>query len=130
MKKLLLIFTTLMFLGLSPTTAQDNDNIRSARISLFTDRMQLTPTQAQKFWPIYNQYDNDRRSLSKQIRALKSSGNASSLQKIESLEAQKLQLKNKYKSAFLEVLTTSQLAKMYSAEEEFKKMLVDQINKD
>lgn len=130
MKKLLLILTTLMFLGFGPSIAQENDNIRSARISLFTDRMQLTPTQAQKFWPVYNQYDNERRALGKQIRSLKSSGNASSLQKIESLESEKLQLRNKYKNNFLNIISASQLAKMYSAEEEFKKMLVDQINKD
>ncbi|MGB0178240.1 MAG: hypothetical protein ACPF9D_13825, partial [Owenweeksia sp.] len=44
----------------SPIFAQQrdrvNDRIEAMRAQFFTEKLDLTPEEAQKFWPVYNQY--------------------------------------------------------------------------
>jgi hypothetical protein len=53
----ILIIVPLLFL-FQLSFGQDRDarqKIESARIALITERLGLTPEQAEKFWPIYNE---------------------------------------------------------------------------
>ena len=47
--------------------AQDNDDninkIQAQRAAFFTERLSLTPAEAEKFWPVYNEYDAKRARL-------------------------------------------------------------------
>ena len=48
--------------------AQDGDKTRAEKIealkiAFITQKLQLTTDEAQKFWPVYNQYENEIRSL-------------------------------------------------------------------
>jgi hypothetical protein len=38
-------------------------NVRTQKVSIMSAMMQLTPDQASKFWPIYNEYDKDLTKL-------------------------------------------------------------------
>ena len=60
MKKYLLIFFVMLG-SLSQIKAQDGEKIQSLKIAFITQKLQLTPDEAQKFWPVYNQYDNEIR---------------------------------------------------------------------
>ncbi len=45
---------------------EDNINvskIQAQRVAFFTERMNLTPSEAEKFWPMYNEYDIKRAKL-------------------------------------------------------------------
>ena len=69
MKKLLDIFWVLMFLGIA-AQAQNKEalnKIESARIALITERLELSPEQAEKFWPIYREYSNKRREAKREL---------------------------------------------------------------
>jgi hypothetical protein len=58
MKKYLLVL--LLTLGsLSQIKAQNGEKIQTLKIAFITQKLQLTPDEAEKFWPIYNQYDNE-----------------------------------------------------------------------
>ena len=39
------------------------EKIQSLKIAFITQKLQLTTDEAEKFWPVYNQYDNEIRSL-------------------------------------------------------------------
>lgn len=132
MKNLLLILTLgFIFLLPKPIQAQDGmDKIRSAMVSLYTERMQLTPEQAKQFWPLHEEYEAERRRINREIRAIKEKGNPAELARLDELEAQRFELRNKFKSRFLKVISSSQLSKMYAAEEEFRKMLIERMNRD
>ena len=47
--------------------AQDNDDninkIQAQRAAFFTERLSLTPAEAEKFWPVYNEYEAKRARL-------------------------------------------------------------------
>ncbi|HEA30614.1 MAG TPA: hypothetical protein ENH91_11565, partial [Leeuwenhoekiella sp.] len=53
--------------------AQDGDKherIKALKVSFITDKLELTPTQAEKFWPIYNTYDSQIHDLRHQEKQL------------------------------------------------------------
>lgn len=65
MKKYTLL-VVLFVLGIGTSIAQrsdtryDREKLEAARIAFITTRLDLKPEQAEKFWPIYNVYDETR----------------------------------------------------------------------
>lgn len=65
MKKYTLI-ALLFFLAIGTSNAQhtddryDREKLESARVAFITTRLDLKPEQAEKFWPIYNVFDEAR----------------------------------------------------------------------
>ena len=45
------------------------DKIKMLKISYLTDRLKLTPDEAQKFWPIYNIQDKKKHELKVKLRS-------------------------------------------------------------
>lgn len=131
MKKILSI--SVVFLALMMNVQQlnaqsgDYEKVKAAMVSYYTEHMDLTPEQAAKFWPIHNEYETERRKINKEIRRLKKSGNPNDLSVLEKLEKQRFELRTKFKSRFLEVITPAQLSKMYKAEEEFFRIIMDKM---
>ena len=54
MKRFLLLvsFTVSFLIGV----AQNGNRLEALKIAYITKRLDLSPEEAQKFWPIYNQY--------------------------------------------------------------------------
>lgn len=65
MKKCTLI-VLLFFIAIGTTIAQrpderyDREKLEAARVAFITTRLDLKPEQAQKFWPIYNVFNDAR----------------------------------------------------------------------
>lgn len=63
----------MLFLSLT-TFAQDREKhmerIKALRVAFISDRLDLTPEEAQQFWPIFNQFDERQFELHKQKRRL------------------------------------------------------------
>ncbi len=77
MKKLIyLIFSSWMCFTVQAQDAEElpqqdvsaKEKIKAARIGLITQRLSLTPEQAEKFWPIYNEFTQKRRGLMQQYK--------------------------------------------------------------
>lgn len=68
MKKTLLILTFLM-LGLTTINAQQmiRQKMRLLKTSYITDAINLTPEEAEKFWPVYNLYTDKIQDLKRSI---------------------------------------------------------------
>ncbi|MFM9074653.1 MAG: hypothetical protein ACKORJ_03680, partial [Bacteroidota bacterium] len=43
-----------------PPTGKARERIEAARAAVITERLGLTPDQAEKFWPIYHEFANRR----------------------------------------------------------------------
>src|SRR5688500_10749266 len=48
--------------------------IKAAHAAYITERLGLTPEEAEKFWPVYREYAQKRQSLKQQFRDAKSKG--------------------------------------------------------
>ena len=67
MKKLLIIILCLMFAGLY---AQDMKNIENYRIYKMSEYLELTPEQAETFFPLLRQYEKEIKNIKQQENEL------------------------------------------------------------
>jgi len=107
--------------------------IETQKSAYITKQLRLTPAEAQKFFPIYNQYSKEIRN----IKSKKSQGNQSSPSKGNSLrpandiieyDAQEVDIKKKYRSKFADVLGQSRASQFFSVEQEFIELLYKELN--
>jgi len=66
MRKLLLVLILAgSFAGNAQQPSPETlEKIEAARIALISERLELTPEQAEKFWPIYREFGNKRKEIS------------------------------------------------------------------
>jgi hypothetical protein len=121
--------------------AQDRkDKIESMHTAYITEKVGLTPAQAEKFWPVYDQYKADQAELQKQRREnAQTVKNAGGIDNMSDADVQKLvaneidvktrelDLHKKYVVKFQEVISLKQVAKLFIAEEQFKLYLLNQL---
>ncbi|MEI8280260.1 MAG: hypothetical protein WCG87_10895 [Bacteroidota bacterium] len=117
------------------------EKVRSVHIALLTRHMNLTPKQAEQFWPIYNEFDNERTIIRKKYKKYFPKNNAGEynnpdketrpdantmLDKKLDRQQEMLDLKRKYKEQFLKVVSPEQLVQMDAADNDFTMMLLQQ----
>lgn len=123
--------------------AQQNDKqfvnkIESQRIAFFTQRMGITPAEAQKFWPVYNEYTSKKNTITSEKNKLTKFYKTNSatmtendvdvtIQKYVNLAKQETELLEDYNKKFRSVLPAHKVMKMYLAEFEFREWLLKQI---
>ena len=114
MKKYLLILFVL--LGCLPQIkAQEpaGEKIQALKIAFITQKLQLTPDEAQKFWPIYNQYDNE-------VHGIESGNDPNVIDKEEKL----LNVRKKYLGTFQKILGPDKTNRLFNAERDFRGLLI------
>jgi hypothetical protein len=121
MKKILLILV--MALGISVVSyAQDDDGekgngsrIEALKIAYLTKKLNLSTDEAQKFWPIYNQYMGEIRKTRIDARQNKE-GELPTEEKL-------LNIRKKYNGEFNKALSTEKVNTFFKAEKEFGTVL-------
>jgi hypothetical protein len=112
------------------------DKINAARIALISEKLKLTPAQAEKFWPMYREYTEQRMALRKQFRDAERSqdpvkAKADRDQELiklgHLLKQQNLDLEKTYSDRLLKVISAEQLLTLPKAEQEFRKMLLQRV---
>lgn len=103
-------------------SAQENPNqqgekVQALKIAFITQKLQLTSTEAEKFWPVYNQYENE-------IKSLRSNNqNGDVLENEEKL----LNIRKKYKPSFEKIIGPEKVNQLFSAEKEFRNVLIKRL---
>jgi len=108
--KRLLLCTSLFLLGML-ARAQNGNRLEALKIAYITNKLNLSPEEAQKFWPIYNSY-----ALELRVTRMKAIDNKSSeLELDESL----LNIRKKYSVLFGQVLPPQKVDTFFKSEKEF-----------
>lgn len=115
--------------------AQRWEKIKAIKVGFINDRLHMKGDQSDKFWMIYNRYETERREIRRGFRQKykTTNPNASAEQARQFIEdnleyqSQELELKKKYKDQLLQVISAQQLAQLYEAERDFKKLLLEQL---
>ena len=119
MKKYLLII--LAILGSYSFTMAQNGNgrerIQALKVAFITQKLHLTSSEAEKFWPVYNQYDNEIM----QLRANNKNGD------ILDNEQKLLDTRKKYKASFEKILGPERLNDLYKAERDYRNVLIQRL---
>ena len=116
MKKLyfLLILLTLtggVFAQEEQPVTKRQENIEALKVAFMSKELALTPDEAQKFWPLYNQYSNELKFTRTQ--------NPDVLERDEKV----LNLRKRYKDQFTKILGPQRVNKMYNADGQFRQLL-------
>ena len=121
MKKFLLILV--MALGVSIVSrAQDDDGekkqggrIEALKIAYLTKKLNLSTDEAQRFWPVYNQYMDEVRKTRIDARQNKEGEIAT--------EEKLLNIRKKYNGDFNKALSSEKVNTFFKAEKEFGTVL-------
>lgn len=117
MKKLYFLLAFLTIAGLAKAQEEQQPSekkvadIEALKVAFISKDLDLTPDEAQKFWPVYNQY-------SKELKATRID-NPDALDRDEKV----LNLRKGYKEQFTKILGPQRVNKMYNAEGRFHALL-------
>lgn len=120
MKKLYLLSAFLGFAFFA--NAQENNesnkkqqDIEALKVAFISRELELTPEDAQKFWPVYNQYSNELRGVVQDD------------QDVIERDEKVLNLRKKYRDQFTKVLGAQRMNRLYNAEGRFRQILIKAI---
>lgn len=116
---------------------EKKDNIEAQKIAYITKEIGLTADEAQKFWPVYNQAQKEKQEVRKMRRESVKQGKRidemsdAELQKamdaIFTAKQKELDIDKQYHAKYLSILPAKKVAKLYQAEEKFKRFLLEKL---
>ena len=99
---------------------KDQEKIQSLEIAFISRKLNLTTEEAQRFWPIYNEYKRDVRQV---MIAQKNNSNRD----VVDDEQKIIDVRKKYKDRFVGVIGQPRMNKFFQAEREFRGVLLNQL---
>lgn len=141
MKKIVLIVFTLG-LFIQNSNAQilkkGRDKIKAFKIAYITEKLSLTSTEAEKFWPVYNDFDEKRRELFWQekkelketirsadsIESISEQDAKTILNKIHDLQVEQHELRVNFHNKVSTFLPAKKILMLELAEHEFNRKLM------
>ncbi|QQS51969.1 MAG: hypothetical protein IPM71_04370 [Bacteroidota bacterium] len=134
------IIILISLLNIVPLIAQNqpSDKVQAARVKFFNEKLELTPDESKKFWPIYNDYQSRKNKLTTERKNLMSffSSNQSNMSEKEiaetldryvAIEKEETQLLETYNQKFRQVLPDEKVLKIYLTEIQFRNYLLKQL---
>ncbi len=141
MKTLLKIILLLLSFNIAAQKGEHRNRIKALKISYLTEKLNLSSKEAQKFWPIYNTYEQTRnkirfeeiRTIRKEIREkinrMTDERANVLLTKINHAE-NKMHISNmEFTRKLLEFLSPKKIILLKIAEEDFKRKILDELKK-
>lgn len=105
--------------------------IKAQKTAYLTTKLGLTTEEAQRFWPIYNEYDDTREKLRKEMRELHKSGKEEGglteatakvmLTKGLDIRTRELELERTYSERFSKSIGALKTVQLVKAERDFNK---------
>lgn len=127
-RNIIIIFTVLLCLAPGRSLAQ-NDKIKELRAAFIAKKMDFTSEESTKFWPVYNELQDKRSALKKNLRqnyknlpANFSDKEAEDLIALENKSAAAdAELTKTYNDKLKAIIGAKKLVKLQICEEEFKR---------
>ena len=121
--------------------AGNMDRMDSYKIAFFTRRLNLTPAEAEKFWPVYNEYDNKRIKLQQEraatIRQVNQNENRMSdaelikaADRLVALQVEEAALTEALHKRLKEILPPVKVLRVYQAENMFRNQLLNDLREN
>ncbi|WP_016990295.1 hypothetical protein [Flavobacterium sp. ACAM 123] len=136
---LLLLLTSFSFYAQDNRMKDKKEQIKVLKVAFLTTELDLTTRQAEKFWPIYNTFDDKQFEIRHQkMRAFKNRMNDSALDdmseneanylltEMESADEELFLLRKKFTKNLKEVLPAVKIITLRKSEEGFNRKLLHQ----
>lgn len=136
----LLVFSTLSYGQpgkLRERIQQKKEQVKSMKIAYITSELNLTPDEAAKFWPLFNEFEEKQREIRQEriknyldrtqnSDKLTEKEAAALLNQMEAAEEELHQHRKRFVANLKGVLPATKILKLKKAEEEFSKKLLQQ----
>lgn len=137
---ILLITTTVSFSQNGRLLKQKKEQVKSIKVAYITNELNLTPEEATKFWPLYNEFEEKQNQIRREkLKAhlnriddadfdnLSEKEATTLLTQMESSEDELHLLRKKFVANLKSVLPATKILKLKKAEDGFNKKLLQQI---
>ena len=94
---------------------QKEEKIKALYVAYITQQLNITSDEAQKFWPVHTQFDNELRGTNM--------GNADELTRQQNV----LNIKKKYQTSFAKILGAERCDVFFKKDAEFRKKMVERL---
>lgn len=114
---------------------QGADRINAAKVAFFTQQLDLSVAEAEKFWPIYNEYNKEVEQARAGIRGAMMKMNdpnkkadelKAALKEYTDSQKKEAQLTENYINKLLRVMPVEKVAKVFTTEDMFRMQLLYQ----
>lgn len=115
-----------------------NEKIKTLKVAYITEKLDLSKAEAQKFWPIYNDFEEKIHALRKdsyEDRKLIDNENLTEAQaeaiikKFKESNIQRNNLYNKYISDLQKVMSSKKIVLLKKSEDDFKRKMFEEYKK-
>lgn len=143
-KSIVLLTIAIMFLaftGYSQTKERpDFEKFKSQKIAFLTEKMSLSPREAQDFWPVYNEFEKQRMELQQNRRQLELKTRDENIsfsdqeiikmtREISATFRKEADIAIEYNEKFLKILPPQKVLQLYRAENQFRAHMFEQYRK-
>lgn len=140
---MLLFFALLSVFAVAqpPVSQEQREEVEARRIGFITNEVQLSPEEAQVFWPVYNKYRDELEALRKdranELMSAKINFDSYTDEQVSKAidnefnsRQKELDISRKYNTEFKKILPVKKVAKLYRAEQLFKISLLKDMRQD
>ncbi len=115
--------------------AQDGlaDRVKALRAEVYTRVLNLSPEEAEKFWPVFNEYTDDKEDLQKQLKpegdidGMSDAEVEDYVKKYFEVRQKEFDLEKELVQKLRKVLPVRKIAKLPKAEREFRESLLKRL---
>ncbi|MFY0252605.1 hypothetical protein ACDQ55_01500 [Chitinophaga sp. 30R24] len=121
-----------------PLSNDAAEKIKAIKIQYLAKKLELTPDEAQKFWPVYNNYTHeveqliaerhDKKDLDKISNEDDDDAARKNMDKELKYEKQMLDIKSRYSIEFQKVLPARKAGMVFKSEREFRNIMINHLN--
>jgi hypothetical protein len=136
---ILLFLVSFSFYAQSDKIDEKREKIKAYKVSFLTTELELTSTEAEKFWPVYNAFDDKQFELrhdkmktylrkldDDNINSISEKEAVILLSQIESTDKDLYFLREKYMTNLKKILSAKKILKLKKSEDDFNRKLLKQ----
>ena len=136
---ILLLLVSISFYAQGKKMLEKKEQIYALKVAFITNELSLTSTEAEKFWPIYNSFEDRQFDLKRQkfisyikkmddetLNKMSDKEALTVLTQMEASEDEVFQLRKKLIASLKSFLSPVKIIKLKKAEDEFNKKLLQQ----
>lgn len=140
MKRKISVFALLAIFCTVNISAQNanRERLEAYKIAFFTKRLNLTPGEAEKFWPLYNEYQETKTKIQLERQELNRNFNQNGLNmndremteagdRLIGLEVREAALAQEFHNKIKTVLTPAKILRLYQAENQYRLQLLKEL---
>jgi hypothetical protein len=140
MKRKIFVATILVIFCTGHITSQNanRERLDAYKIAFFTKRLNLTPAEAEKFWPVYNEYQEMKNKIQLERQELNRNFNQNELNMSDremteagdrfiGLEVREAALAQEFHNKIKTILSPVKVLRLYQAENQYRLQLLKEL---